>query len=137
MDSYHKLIDSQKEKYKSAWPDFTSPFKKQELLTYKKLLRELSEVDKTTFNTQELINIELLELILQDNIDNRVYRAELFPLSAEGGFIISMIYSIQGKNLNDEESINQYELLLADTPRYINQQIALMRTGLTLSLIHI
>ncbi len=131
VDSYHKLIDSQKEKYKSAWPDFTSPFKKQELLTYKKLLRELSEVDKTTFNTQELINIELLELILQDNIDNRVYRAELFPLSAEGGFIISMIYSIQGKDLNDEESINQYELLLADTPRYINQQIALMRTGLT------
>ncbi len=128
--AYQEIQDQQKDIYKSSWPDFTSENSSQTLLAYKGLLKNILAIDHTDLNTQELINAELLELILRDKIDNRSYRSELMPLSAEGGFIISMIYNLQGKLLDDKESITQYKALLDDTPRYVNQQIALMRTGL-------
>jgi len=131
VDRYHEFQANQKEIYKASWPDYTSPQSTKELNIYQNLMKDISHVDRSDLNSQELINIELLELIIKDKIDNRIYRSELMPLSAEGGFIIGMIYGVQGKILKDSKSIIQYKALLDDTPRYVDQQIALMRTGLT------
>ncbi len=130
IDQYHQTQEEQSTKNKSAWPSLSSSDLQQQLKEYKKFNEALEQVDKSELNQQELINLELLILIIEDKIDHIVFGADRFPLSAEGGFIISMIYNIKGKRLNSPSAITEYAALLDDTPRYIDQQIQLMKQGL-------
>ena len=131
IEQYHTAQDQRSKQNKSAWPALSKPKLQAENKEYQTFLKDLNEVDKSNLNQQDLINLELLQLIINDKIDNLNYRSELFPLSAEGGFIISMIYSTKGKRLTSPAAISNYKALLNDTPRYIDEQIQNMKTGLS------
>lgn len=98
---------------------------------YTQLNNELMEIDVSALEEQSRIDHELLTLIIDDRIQAYVHEAHLFPLSAEGGFIISMLYSTRNRKLDTEEKAEEYLIKLKDTPRYIDQQIEWLREGLT------
>lgn len=130
ISDYEALQKQRKEETKRAWSPNSAIQIKESFLTYGKLMNRLKAIDKEAIEGQDLINYELLYLIFQDNINNMQYGNYMFPLNAEGGFILNMIYATRNKKLNDNEAAENYLAKLQDTKRYIDQQIYWMEKGL-------
>ena len=131
IDQYHTTQAETNAQRAKAWPRLSATALKDALESKKKFKNSLDLLDRSNLTQQELINLELLQLIINNEIENQVYGAQLFPLNSEGGFLTSMIYEIESKRLNSDEAIAQYKSLLEDTPQYIDNQIRLMKQGLT------
>ena len=92
--------------------------------------KQLSEIKPEELSQQRRIDHELLQLIIDDKIYRYEYGTHLFPLSAEGGFIIGMLYATRGKKLSSDADGQNYIKKLKDLKRYVDQQISWMRIGL-------
>lgn len=130
ISDYEALQKQRKEETKRAWSPNSAIQIKESFLTYGRLMNRLKDIDKETIEGQDLINYELLYLIFQDNINNLQYGNYMFPLNAEGGFILNMSYATRNKKLNNNEEAEDYLAKLQDTRRYIDQQIYWMEKGL-------
>lgn len=95
------------------------------------LQQQLLAVDLTTLNEQDKINHAILSYRLADEIDQYRFNGHLMPLTSESGFHTSLAFSFQRNNLRQAEDYQQYLRRLGAVPQYMEQQIALMREGLT------
>jgi len=130
IKDYESYLDDQKDLLKSSWPQNSLRDKEGEYKQLRFFLNQLDEINQDSFKNQDLINYELLQLIIEDKYDNLNYDTHYFPLSAEGGFITSMMYSTKNKKIRNSESADNYMSKLRDTKRYVDQQIAWMGKGL-------
>lgn len=128
--TYERYQKANSELMKSSWPlndleDFQKVSEK-----YTSFIQQLGKIESDKLEGQDLINYELLRFIIQDRLYNLSYQDYLFPLNAEGGFILGMIYGTRNVNLSNQEAIDNYLTKLKDTKRYIDQNINWMRKGL-------
>lgn len=130
ISDYETYQKQKQEETKRAWAANSAIQIKESYSTYGSLMKRLKDIDLKTIEGQDFINYELLELIFQNNINNMQYGTYMFPLNAEGGFILGMIYATRNKQLKDNEEAEDYVAKLKDTGRYIDQQIYWMRKGL-------
>jgi len=128
--AYESFKKEKTETAKSSWPQNSLRDLEGDYKTYKYLLGQLDEVERDSLGKQDLINYELLAFLFEDNMYQLEYGDYLFPLNAEGGFILNMIYATRNLKLKNEKSALVYMDKLRDTKRYIDQQIKWLSQGL-------
>lgn len=111
------------------WPAVSAEDDKSKQDFFETLLKDLNRIDAEKLALTEQINHELLVLIANDEIAKRKFFKRYIPLSAEGGFITSML-STSRSSTKKGEAISQYVSKLDDTPRYIRAQIANLKSGM-------
>lgn len=100
---------------------------------YQQLNSQLQGIDKALLPFKEQINYELLQHDILDNLAGYRYKSYLNPIISYEGFHTSLAY--QGnKILNSKKDADQYILMLQDVPRYVDENLQLMKTGLSLGI---
>ena len=100
---------------------------------YQQLNDQLLSINKDLLPFKEQINYELLQHDILDNLAGYRYKAYLNPIISYEGFHTSL--AGQGnKTLGSKKDAEQYLVLLQDIPRYVDDNLQLMRTGLKLGI---
>ena len=128
--TYERFQKANSELKKSSWPLNSTADLQANYDDYASFIAQLDKIESDKLEGQDLINYELLRFIIQDRLDNLSYQDYLFPLNAEGGFILGMIYGTRTVSLSNQEAVDNYLAKLRDTKRYIDQNISWMRKGL-------
>lgn len=98
-------------------------------LFYDSLYKILTQNDNNISDFNEQINIALLKYDIEDEISTYKFRSYLNPILADEGFhtgLASMGTRVLTKKLEFEEYIKE----LKDIPRYVEENLELMRKGL-------
>lgn len=130
ITSYEAHLEFKKEEAKERWPALGNIELESEHKNYVRFLTAIDEIDRGSLEGQDLINYELLSLIIDDKKSSLDFETYMFPLSAEGGFIIGMIYATRNLRLNDDKATRQYLEKIKDTKNYIDRRIYWMEKGL-------
>ena len=115
---------------KDMWPDISMIGMSKHQVAIGSFLKRLSAIDASTLDPSDKINLELLSFIIQDIMAEFEQQSYLFPLSAEGGFLIGVIYQVQHVGLHTAEQRKNYLGKLEQLPTYFDGQIDHLRTGL-------
>ncbi len=100
---------------------------------YTQLNDQLHKIDKNSLPFKEQINYELLQHDILDNLAGYKYKSYLNPIISYEGFHTSL--AGQGNRiLGSKKDADQYLALLQDIPRYVDENLKLMRTGLSLGI---
>ncbi len=100
---------------------------------YGQLNGELMAINKASLTVKEQVNYELLRHDILDNLASYRYKSYLNPIISYQGFHTSLA-SHGNRILGNKKDADQYILLLQDIPRYIEENLQLMRTGLKLGI---
>lgn len=100
---------------------------------YGQLNGELMAINKASLTVKEQVNYELLRHDILDNLASYRYKSYLNPIISYQGFHTSLA-SQGNRNLGSKKDADQYIVLLKDIPRYIEENLQLMRTGLKLGI---
>lgn len=93
-------------------------------------LSSLKQIDIQNLSEQELINYDLVNLVLEDRLSNLQNKAYLMPLSSEGGFITSILFTFQRMKLVNKEEKNRYKSKLENLPEYLKKQQKILQSGI-------
>jgi len=128
--NYKEFEDSTAINSSISWPDNSEERLKHKLDGYRSIEAFLHLIVTDTLVGEQLLNYEMLNYILSDRIYRLEYESYLMPLSSEGGFITSMIYSSQSTKIKSDEKARDYIQKMKDLPRYLDQQIFLLERGI-------
>ncbi|MBT8191202.1 MAG: DUF885 domain-containing protein [Bacteroidia bacterium] len=130
IQQYEVYLDNNKEQNKIAWPDVSDGEMISQYERFHMFNKQLDSIDYNDLDKEQAINYDILKLIFEDHLSRYELKAHYMPLNAEGGFIISMIYSTRGLNLDDSEARSDYVQKLGTTSKYIDSQINWLNKGL-------
>jgi uncharacterized protein (DUF885 family) len=100
---------------------------------YDSLNTELDKINKDSLSFNEQVNLELLKYSIEDDIYSYHYKAYLNPILADEGFHTSLA-SRGSRVLTSKKEFQEYIKQLQDIPRFVDEHLALMRTGLKLGI---
>ena len=100
---------------------------------YQQLNIQLQGINKTSLPFKEQLNYELLQHDILDNLAGYNYKSYLNPIISYEGFHTSLA-SQGNKILGSKKDADQYILMLQDVPRYVDENLQLMKTGLSLGI---
>lgn len=100
---------------------------------YRQLNDQLLRIDKNALPFKEQVNYELLQHDLLDNLAGYKFKSYLNPIISYEGFHTSLA-SQGNKTLGNKKEADQYIILLQDIPRYVDENLKLMRTGLSMGI---
>ncbi|MES2875290.1 MAG: DUF885 domain-containing protein [Bacteroidota bacterium] len=100
---------------------------------YQQFNDQLLNINKASLPFKEQINYELLQHDILDNLAGYRYKAYLNPIISYEGFHTSLA-SQGNKILGSKKDADQYIAMLQDIPRYVEENLQLMRTGLSLGI---
>ncbi|MGH9159526.1 MAG: DUF885 domain-containing protein, partial [Vicinamibacteraceae bacterium] len=92
--------------------------------------RELRQVDRSALSPVDQINYEMFEAELNERLNGARFREFLLPLNADSGFHTSLPVVVQQMPYRSTADYEKYLARLGRLPRYMDQNIALMREGL-------
>ena len=95
-----------------------------------KLLQRLSSIPDDKLNTDDQINKDLMQYILEDLVSQVAFETYLVPLSADGGFHINFQYLVNAHPFQQPGDYSDYLAKMQDFPRYTAQNLDLLRMGL-------
>lgn len=100
---------------------------------YNQLNDQLSAINKASLPFKEQINYELLQHDILDNLASYKYKSYLNPIISYEGFHTSL--AGQGNRIiSNKKDADQYIRVLQDVPRYVEENLKLMRQGLDLGI---
>jgi len=94
---------------------------------------KLNSIDKNALSFNDQINLELLKYDVEDDISNYKFKAYLNPILADEGFHTGLAY-MGSDVLTTKKDAENYIKRLKDIPRFVNENLALMRRGLQLGI---
>lgn len=100
---------------------------------YDSLYTALKKVDKTTLSFDDQINIELIRYDVEDEVGAYKFKAYLNPILSDAGFHTGLA-GMGSQVLTTKKEFDNYIARLKDIPRFVNENLALMRTGLSLGI---
>ncbi len=100
---------------------------------YDSINREIEHIAKNDFSFDEKINLELLQFSIEENIYGYRYKAYLNPILSDEGFHTG-IARMGSSILSSKNEFEAYIRKLKDVPRFVEEHLALMRTGLKLGI---
>jgi uncharacterized protein (DUF885 family) len=100
------------------------------LATEASFLSRLTNIDITDLTAQNRINHQLLQWILEQEINYYQLNLSRIPLTTFSSFFMSVLNMANGLPMNSVEDYQNYIARLNDIPRYFNENIANMRTGI-------
>ncbi len=96
---------------------------------YEQAYTRLGVINKSNLNDDDRVNLELLQYNIKDRLSNYKFKAYLNPILADEGFHTSLA-SMGSEILSSRKEFDNYIKRLRDIPRYVDEQLALMRKGL-------
>jgi uncharacterized protein (DUF885 family) len=93
-------------------------------------LDELHRIDRTTLSGPAGIDRDMFEQQLRERVEAFRFGEHLLPINADSGFHTSFALLPQGTPYASVDDYEKYLARLRAFPRYVDQQIALMREGL-------
>jgi len=112
------------------WPKTDDDYINSQLEFYQSFQKKLKDIIPADLGVVDRINYEMLSHIIDDKVYNLDYESHLIPITSEGGFVTGIIYSIQNKQLTNDEALERYTKRLRSLPSYIDHRIANMRKGM-------
>lgn len=100
---------------------------------YNKVEAELTAINKKALSFDDQINLELLNHQVLDELTEYQYKTYFNPLQTDTGFH-AQLATIGGTIINDRKDAEQYILKLKDVPRYVDENLQLMRQGIALGI---
>ena len=100
---------------------------------YKTEHEKLNGINAAMLALDDEINLDLLKYIVQDKLDEYEYKEYLNPILADAGFHTDIAGRSETK-LSTKKDAESYLRMLQDIPHYVDENLALMRTGLQLSI---
>ena len=100
---------------------------------YKEVYSKLNAIEKEKLINGDQVNLELLQYSIDDKLSEYKYKAYLNPILADEGFHTGLAH-IASEVVTSKKEFNNYISRLMDIPRYVDEQLALMRTGLKLGI---
>jgi uncharacterized protein (DUF885 family) len=96
------------------------------------LLNDLSEININDLSEDEKISLELLYFVLESKKTNYKFKTHWNPILSDNGFHLSLTYRV--RPINSKKAAIDYLKTLKSIPKYIDQQIVLIRKGLDLGI---
>ncbi len=118
-------LDSGNDRLASASPESLA---RQEN-TEREFLMRLREIPFDELTTNERVNAELLEWVLEDSLRALELDLARIPFNTFSGFFMYALTASNGVNMQDREDYEDYLSQLADFPRYFDENIANMQRG--------
>ncbi|WP_035557922.1 DUF885 domain-containing protein [Hymenobacter sp. IS2118] len=100
---------------------------------FKKTDARLQAISKASLSFQDEINLELLRHEVQDELADYEYKSYLNPLLTDAGFH-ARLASRGNTTITSPQDARQYLLLLRDIPRYVQENLQLLRAGLAVGI---
>lgn len=100
---------------------------------YDSVDRELDKISTPGLSFGEQVNLKLLKYSIEDGIASYKFKAYLNPILADEGFHTG-IASLGMQVLSSRKEFEDYIRQLKDIPRYVEENLALMRRGLKLGI---
>ena len=100
---------------------------------YKDVFAKLNSIDKTKLTDDDKVNLELLQYSIEDELSSYKFKAYLNPILADEGFHTDLAY-MGSEILSSKKEFDNYIKKLKDIPRYVDENISLMRKGLALGI---
>lgn len=100
---------------------------------YDSINTTLNKIDRPSLSFDERMNLDLLKYSIEDEIYSYQYKAYLNPILADEGFHTGLA-SMGSRVLTSKKDFENYIRELKDIPRFVNENLALMRAGLKLGI---
>ena len=95
--------------------------------------QKLDAIQSSSLSFEDQINKELLNYYLEDEISNYRFKSYLNPILSDEGFH-TVFAGMSGQVITTKKEAEDYLLNLRDIPRFVDENLALMRTGLSLGI---
>lgn len=93
----------------------------------------LNKIDKNSLTADGKINLELLKYDVEEDVSTYTYKSYLNPILSDAGFHTGLA-SMGSQVLSSKKEFENYIQRLMDIPRFMDENIALMRKGLQLGI---
>lgn len=93
----------------------------------------LNKIDKNSLTAAGKINLELLKYDVEEDVSTYTYKSYLNPILSDAGFHTGLA-SMGSQVLSSKKEFENYIQRLMDIPRFMDENIALMRKGLQLGI---
>jgi uncharacterized protein (DUF885 family) len=100
---------------------------------YNAINKKLDSVTKEKLSLDDQINLELLQYSIEDEISSYKFKTYLNPILSDEGFHTGLA-AMGSEVLSSKKEFEDYINRLKDIPRYVDENIALMRKGLELGI---
>lgn len=126
----YKAHSDKENKKKTAWPNLSDSLRVSRLSFLQDIQQRLQSIDYDRLDTEDRLNKDMLNLIVNNDVYLLDFNNHQFPLNAEGGFLTSIVFSVRGDRIQTEEDYDEYIQKLRDLPPYFDQRIQDMRDGI-------
>lgn len=100
---------------------------------YDSVLIVINRINYSSLSQTDQINLDLVRYDVEDEVASYKFRSYLNPILSDEGFHTGLP-SMGAQVLATRKDIEHYMGRLKDIPRYVNEHLALMRTGLALGI---
>src|SRR6266487_1453828 len=100
---------------------------------YLSVHEKLNKIKKSTLAFDDMVNLELLQYMIDDEISSYKYKSYVNPILSDNGFHTDLA-ALGSEVLTSKKEFEEYIGKLKDIPRYVDENIALMRRGLQLGI---
>lgn len=117
-------------KYDDRLPEVTPAAQARQLAANEQLLKRLKAIKRTRLSAQEQVSYDLFAFMVGERVRLARYKEWRMPFNSDSGFYADLL---QLDSLVDPQTVKQYEGYIArlnDVPRYFDENIANMRTGM-------
>jgi uncharacterized protein (DUF885 family) len=94
---------------------------------------KLNNINEASLSFDDKINLELLKYDVEDELSSYKFKMYLNPILADEGFHTGLA-SMGSEVISNKKDAEYYITRLRDMPRYVDEELALMRKGLALGI---
>lgn len=111
-------------------PSVTPEFINQQNAANLTFLNRLHAIDKDSLKAEDQLNYDLFNFVLSNRLEESQFKSERIPMVSDYGFYNSFIRIHEAMPFKTTQDYERYIKRLEDVPRYFDENIANMQTGL-------
>lgn len=116
--------------YNHLLPQVSPVDRARRLRSEEALLARLEQLDRESLTSDNQINYDLLQWVLERSIDGMRLNTSRIPFNTFSGFFTGALRSSFGVPMNTEEDYRDYIARIEEFPRYFEENIENMRQGI-------
>lgn len=116
--------------YNDRMPAVTAADEQRRLETEKSFLRRARDIDSASLSVAGRINSDLFQWVLEDSIGSNELGLNRIPFNTFSGFFMNALTASSGISMQRTADYEQYIQRLAEIPRYFDENIDNMRSGM-------
>jgi uncharacterized protein (DUF885 family) len=111
-------------------PSVTPAAQAKRLQADQEFVKRLHAIAQNTLTTEEKVSYDLFDFMVSQRATLAAYKEWRIPLNSDSGFHADLLFMHEGMTFKTVADYENYLARLKQIPRYFNENIANMRTGL-------